>query len=188
MGDPGVAKSQLLPSSRTISSRKIRYWRGSLWSRTHCSSGKGCIRRWPIRTRGRGPPTIRPRGWPPSMSSTRFHTDDKRMMHPAMEQQKVHVAKGGITATLNSRCSILAAANPKEGRFTKRHKNTSVMRSFKETGLPPPLASRFDIIWMIRDEVRIHDDERIARHILDNRTTGKERGTVGEYDRTGSIR
>ena len=46
--------------------------------------------------------------------------DDKRMMHPAMEQQKVHVAKGGITATLHSRCSILAAANPKEGRFTKR--------------------------------------------------------------------
>ena len=99
--------------------------------------------------------------------------DDKRMMHPAMEQQKVHVAKGGITATLHSRCSILAAANPKEGRFTKRGINTSVIRSFKETGLPPPLASRFDIIWMIRDEVRIHDDERIARHILDNRTSGK---------------
>ena len=47
------------------------------------------------------------------------------------------------------------------------------MRSFQETGLPPPLASRFDIIWMIRDEIRIHDDERIARHILENRTSGR---------------
>jgi replicative DNA helicase Mcm len=90
-----------------------------------------------------------------------------------MEQQKVHVAKGGITATLHSRCAILAAANPKDGRFSKRGPNQSVMRSFQETGLPPPLASRFDIIWMIRDEVRIHDDEKIARHILNNRTSGK---------------
>ncbi|GIS48134.1 MAG: hypothetical protein Ct9H90mP21_0410 [Methanobacteriota archaeon] len=95
------------------------------------------------------------------------------MMHPAMEQQKVHVAKGGITATLHSRCSILAAANPKEGPGLPRGNKYECNWSFKETGLPPPLASRFDIIWMIRDEVRIHDDERIARHILDNRTSGK---------------
>tara|TARA_B100000427_G_C15372775_1_gene535104 strand:- start:55 stop:819 length:765 start_codon:yes stop_codon:yes gene_type:complete len=46
------------------------------------------------------------------------------------------------------------------------------MTSFKETGLPPPLASRFDIIWMLRDEVRAEDDERIARHILQVRTRG----------------
>ena len=99
--------------------------------------------------------------------------EDRRMMHPAMEQQQVHVAKGGITATLHSRCAILAAANPKDGRFSKRGPNQSVMRSFQETGLPPPLASRFDIIWMIRDEIRVRDDERIARHILDNRTAGR---------------
>ena len=94
------------------------------------------------------------------------------MMHPAMEQQQIHVAKGGITATLHSRCAILAAANPKDGRFSRRGPNQSVIRSFQETGLPPPLASRFDIIWMIRDEIRVRDDERIARHILDNRTSG----------------
>jgi replicative DNA helicase Mcm len=103
-----------------------------------------------------------------------------------MEQQKVHVAKGGITATLNSRCAILAAANPKEGRFKKRHKNTSVMRAYSETGLPLPLASRFDIIWMMRDEVRIHDDERIARHILDNRTTGKSEALLENSIELGS--
>ena len=101
-------------------------------------------------------------------------------MHPAMEQQQVHVAKGGITATLHSRCAILAAANPKDGRFSKRGPNQSVMRSFQETGLPPPLASRFDIIWMIRDEIRVHDDERIARHILDNRTSGRSETLMEE--------
>jgi replicative DNA helicase Mcm len=44
------------------------------------------------------------------------------------------------------------------------------MYSFKETGLPVPLASRFDIIWMIRDEIRVEDDERVARHILETHT------------------
>ena len=101
-------------------------------------------------------------------------------MHPAMEQQQIHISKGGITATLPSRCSILAAANPKEGRFTKRGPNQSVMRSYNETDLPPPLASRFDIIWMIRDEVRVEDDERIARHILDTRTQGVSETKVEE--------
>ena len=101
-------------------------------------------------------------------------------MHPAMEQQEIHVAKGGITATLPSRCAILAAANPKDGRFSKRGPNQSVMRSYSETGLPPPLASRFDIIWMMRDEVKIEDDERIARYILDNRTKGVSETKIEE--------
>ena len=97
-----------------------------------------------------------------------------------MEQQEIHVAKGGITATLPSRCAILAAANPKDGRFSKRGPNQSVMRSYSETGLPPPLASRFDIIWMMRDEVKIEDDERIARYILDNRTKGVSETKIEE--------
>ena len=88
-----------------------------------------------------------------------------------MEQQQIHVAKGGITATLPARCAVLAAANPKEGRFSRRGPNQSVLRMYEETGLPAPLASRFDIIWMIRDEVKAEDDARIAKHILDTRTS-----------------
>ena len=106
--------------------------------------------------------------------------DDRRTMHPAMEQQQIHVAKGGITATLPARCAILAAANPKDGRFSKRGPNQSVMRSYNETGLPPPLASRFDIIWMIRDEIRVEDDERIARHMLKIRTEGVSESKIEE--------
>ncbi|MEE3315506.1 MAG: hypothetical protein VX184_01515, partial [Candidatus Thermoplasmatota archaeon] len=106
--------------------------------------------------------------------------DDRKVMHPAMEQQQINVAKGGITATLPSRCAILAAANPKDGRFSKRGLNQSIMRSFNETGLPPPLASRFDIIWMLRDEVKVEDDERIARYILDTRTQGVSETKIEE--------
>ena len=173
MGDPGVAKSQLLSFISALSPRG-RFATGGGVSgagltaaavRDAFGDGRFALEAGVLPLSDRGLAAID--------EFDKISTDDRRMMHPAMEQQQVHVAKGGITATLHSRCAILAAANPEDGRFSKRGKNTSVMRSFKETGLPPPLASRFDIIWMIRDEIRVHDDEKIARHILDNRTTGK---------------
>jgi replicative DNA helicase Mcm len=173
MGDPGVAKSQLLTFISDLSPRG-RFATGGGVSgagltaaavRDAFGDGRFALEAGVLPLSDRGLAAID--------EFDKISTEDRRMMHPAMEQQKVHVAKGGITATLHSRCAILAAANPKDGRFSKRGPNQSVMRSFQETGLPPPLASRFDIIWMIRDEVRIHDDEKIARHILDNRTSGK---------------
>ena len=173
MGDPGVAKSQLLSFISELSPRG-RFATGGGVSgagltaaavRDAFGDGRFALEAGVLPLSDRGLAAID--------EFDKISTDDRRMMHPAMEQQQVHVAKGGITATLHSRCAILAAANPEDGRFSKRGPNQSVMRSFNETGLPAPLASRFDIIWMIRDEVRIHDDERIARHILDNRTTGK---------------
>ena len=173
MGDPGVAKSQLLSFISELSPRG-RFATGGGVSgagltaaavRDAFGDGRFALEAGVLPLSDRGLAAID--------EFDKISTEDRRMMHPAMEQQQVHVAKGGITATLHSRCAILAAANPEDGRFSKRGPNQSVMRSFNETGLPAPLASRFDIIWMIRDEVRIHDDERIARHILDNRTTGK---------------
>ncbi len=183
MGDPGVAKSHLLTFISELSPRG-RFATGGGVSgagltaaavRDAFGDGRFALEAGVLPLSDRGLAAID--------EFDKISEEDRRMMHPAMEQQQVHVAKGGITATLHSRCSILAAANPKDGRFSKRGPNQSVMRSFQETGLPPPLASRFDIIWMIRDEIRVRDDERIARHILDNRTSGKSEmlleGTIG---------
>ena len=173
MGDPGVAKSQLLTFISDLSPRG-RFATGGGVSgagltaaavRDAFGDGRFALEAGVLPLSDRGLAAID--------EFDKISPEDRRMMHPAMEQQKVHVSKGGITATLHSRCAILAAANPKDGRFSKRGPNQSVMRSFQETDLPLPLASRFDIIWMIRDEVRIHDDEKIARHILNNRTSGK---------------
>lgn len=173
MGDPGVAKSHLLTFISELSPRG-RFATGGGVSgagltaaavRDAFGDGRFALEAGVLPLSDRGLAAID--------EFDKISEEDRRMMHPAMEQQQVHVAKGGITATLHSRCSILAAANPKDGRFSKRGPNQSVMRSFQETGLPPPLASRFDIIWMIRDEIRVRDDERIARHILENRTAGR---------------
>jgi len=172
MGDPGVAKSQVLNYMSKLSPRgKLASGGGVSGAGLTAAAVRDAFGdgRFALEA---GVLPLSDRGLAAIDEFDKISDEDRKVMHPAMEQQEIHVAKGGITATLPSRCSILAAANPKEGRFSKRGPNQSVMRSFNETGLPPPLASRFDIIWMIRDEVKVEDDERIARHILDMRTQG----------------
>ncbi|HIM13045.1 MAG: hypothetical protein CXX69_00495 [Candidatus Thalassarchaeum betae] len=180
MGDPGVAKSQVLDYMSKLSPR------GKL------ASGGGVSRAGLTAAAVRdafgdgrfaleaGILPLSDRGLAAIDEFDKINEEDRRAIHPAMEQGMIHISKGGITATLPARCAILAAANPKDGRFSKRGPNQSVIRSYNETGLPPPLASRFDIIWMIRDEIRVEDDERIARHILAVRTQGVSETKVDE--------
>ncbi len=73
------------------------------------------------------------------------------------------VAKGGIIATLNARTSILAAANPQDGKYDP-YKNI-----LENVSLPIPLLTRFDLIFIIRDEPDQASDETVAKHILDMR-------------------
>ena len=82
-------------------------------------------------------------------------------MHEAMEQQTISIAKAGITAELQSRCAILGAANPKDGRFTEY---ASIA---EQIDLPPPLLSRFDIIFALTDKPDAERDRVLAAHILD---------------------
>ena len=66
----------------------------------------------------------------------------RSILHEAMEQQTVSVAKAGIICTLNARTSILASANPRESRYNP---NLSVVDNIQ---LPPTLLSRFDLIYL----------------------------------------
>ena len=180
MGDPGVAKSQLLDYMSKLSPRgKLASGGGVSGAGLTAAAVRDAFGdgRFALEA---GILPLSDRGLAAIDEFDKISEDDRRTMHPAMEQQQIHVAKGGITATLPARCAILAAANPKDGRFSKRGPNQSVMRSYNETGLPPPLASRFDIIWMIRDEIRVEDDERIARHMLKTRTKGVSESKVEE--------
>jgi replicative DNA helicase Mcm len=87
--------------------------------------------------------------------------EDRSAILEALEQQTISVAKAGIVATLNSRTSVLAASNPKMGRLD-RSRNL-----VQQIGLEPVILSRFDLIFILRDEPRGEIDKKIARHMLE---------------------
>jgi replicative DNA helicase Mcm len=90
----------------------------------------------------------------------KMRPDDRVAIHEALEQQTVSVAKGGIVATLNARAAVLAAANPSLGRY-EPHRNVS-----ENINLPVTILSRFDLIFIIKDQPEPDYDSRMSEHIL----------------------
>ena len=80
--------------------------------------------------------------------------------HGLLLHNTVSIAKGGIVATLNARTSILAAANPELGRYNPYESFTV------NVNLPITILSRFDLIFVLRDEPIPEHDQKIATHIL----------------------
>jgi len=87
--------------------------------------------------------------------------EDTAALHSAMEQQIIPISKANIQATLNAETTILAAANPKLGRFDPY---TPIA---PQINLPPTLINRFDLIFSIRDIPNKERDEKIATHVLE---------------------
>ena len=87
--------------------------------------------------------------------------EDRSAMHEALEQQTVSISKANIQATLIAQTTVLAAANPKLGRF-----DLYETMLVKQIDLPPTLINRFDLIFPIKDIPDRKKDEKMAKHIL----------------------
>jgi DNA replication licensing factor MCM4 len=84
----------------------------------------------------------------------------KVVLHEVMEQQTISIAKSGIVCSLNARTAVLAAANPKESKYNPKR---SIIYNIM---LPPPLLSRFDLIFIMLDQTSESHDRDLAKHIL----------------------
>ena len=159
VGDPGVAKSVTLDFMAKISP-KGRYVVGK------SASGAGLtatvvrdeyLRGWALEA---GAMVLSNKGLICIDELEKMDPNDRSAMHEAMEQQTITISKANVQATLRAETSVLAAANPKFGRFDPYQSIA------QQIDLPPTLINRFDVIFTLRDIPNREKDEKIATHVL----------------------
>ncbi len=159
VGDPGTAKSQMLSFAAKVAPRGLMTTgRGSTAAGLTAAVVKeGGTGNFVLEA---GALVLADKGICCIDEIDKMREEDRGAIHPAMEQQIVPIAKGGIVATLNARCSILAAANPTLGRYNP------YQTIGQNITLPVTILSRFDIIFILRDIPNSQIDSEIAGHIL----------------------
>ena len=158
IGDPGTAKSQLLKYVARIAPRAV-YTTGKGSTAAGLTAAvvrDGLTGEFYLEA---GALVLADMGVAVIDEIDKMDAKDRVAMHEAMEQQTVSIAKAGILATLNARASVLAAANPAFGRYLP---NRTVVEN---VDLPVTLLSRFDLIFIIRDEPNVERDRSIADHV-----------------------
>ncbi len=167
VGDPGTAKSQMLNYMSKLSPRSV-YASGKASSAAGLTAaavrdefGEG---QWTLEA---GALVLADMGIACIDEIDKMDDQDRSSLHQAMEQQEISVAKAGINATLKSRCALLAAANPKLGRFDE------FLPIHEQINMPPALLSRFDLIFSILDKPHRQKDTDLATHILMTHKAGE---------------
>ena len=159
VGDPGIGKSQILKYVSRLAPRSIyTSGKGTSGAGLTAAAVRDELGGWSLEA---GALVLGDQGNVCVDELDKMRSEDRSALHEALEQQTVSIAKAGIMATLNSRCSVLAAANPKFGRFDR----FKVLA--EQIDLPAPIISRFDLIFVIEDKPSREKDSDLAKHILE---------------------
>ncbi len=175
IGDPGIAKSQMLRYVVKLSPRAI-YTSGQ--SSTAAGLTATAVKdefgdgRWTLEA---GALVLADMGVACVDEMDKMDKNDRSALHEAMEQQSISIAKAGITATLKSRCALLGAANPKYGRFD------DFAPIGEQINMPPSLLSRFDLIFVLADKPEHERDLAIAEHMIKAHSVGE---LIAQHSRT----
>ncbi|MBI5051587.1 minichromosome maintenance protein MCM [Candidatus Micrarchaeota archaeon] len=162
IGDPGLAKSRFLQGVTSLAPKSI-YVSGKTTtgvgltiSAEKDELGDGG---WTLKA---GALVLASGGLTAIDEFDKIDEEDRAALHEVMESGSVSVAKAGIVAKFKAKSAIVAAANPKYGRFDQ---NKNLAEQFD---IPPTLLSRFDLIFPIVDVLDPEKDAKLAQHILDS--------------------
>lgn len=171
VGDPGVAKSVTLKFISKIAP-KGRYVVGK------SASGAGLtatvvrdefLKGWSLEA---GAMVLSNKGIVCIDEIEKMDPNDRSAMHEAMEQQSVTISKANVQASLRAETSVLAAGNPKFGRFDP------YQAIAQQIDIQPTLLNRFDVIFMLRDLPDKNKDDAIASHVLFEQQNTTLRGSI----------
>ncbi|KAG9394091.1 DNA repair licencing factor MCM2 [Carpediemonas membranifera] len=158
IGDPGLAKSQMLMFTKKVAPRPI-YTTGKGASAVGLTAA---VRRDPISgemTLQAGALVLSDRGVCIIDEFDKMSEQDRSALHEGMEQQRISINKAGINAELNARSTVVAAGNP---RFGKYDVNLPLAANVE---LSDPILSRFDLIIVMRDTIDPDEDARLVRFV-----------------------
>ncbi len=159
VGDPGVAKSQILKFVSGIAPRG-RYVVGKAASAAGITATvvrDEFLKGWSLEA---GAMVLANKGIVCIDEIDKMDAQDRSAIHEALEQQTVTISKANVQATLRAETSVLASGNPKFGRFDPYQPIASQIE------LAPTLINRFDVIFTLRDLPDKAKDEAIASHVL----------------------